>query len=72
MGGQVFVRFSAFIADYIYFLHGAFFVGMLCTRVERDRPKPLRVDPWVSCGWGVRCLEARVVRGSVSDVLSVV
>ena len=44
-------------------LHVAFFVGMLCTRVDRyGAPHPF-VDLWVSICSGVRCSLVRVVRG---------
>ena len=40
---------------------GAFFVGMLRTRVDRNRAPHTCVDLWVSGGTGVRCFVARVL-----------
>ena len=34
-----------------------FFVGVLCTRVDRDRAPHPGVDVWVSSGSDVRCFE---------------
>ena len=41
-------------------LHGAFFAGMLCTRVGRHQVPHSSVDMWVSCGWGVGGAEGRM------------
>ena len=37
------------------FMNGAFFVGMLRTRVDRNRAPHPGVGLWVSSGSGVRC-----------------
>ena len=41
-------------------MHGAFFVGMLRTRVDCDRAPHPGVVLWVSRGPAVRCFEVRV------------
>ena len=52
-------------------LHGAFFGGMLRTRVDRNRAPHPDFVLWVSRGSGVRRSEARVLCGRGSVVQSV-
>ena len=47
------------------------FVGMLCTRVDRDRAPHPSVDLWVSSASGVRCFVVRMVCGRGLGVQSV-
>ena len=68
---QISSCFSSSIVESLVFVHGAFFVGMLCRRVDRNRAAHPCVVLRMSRGSGVRCCVVRVVCGRWSGVQSV-